>query len=466
MAQPILIIQMQRMGDLILTFPLFLWLKREYPDHPIWVVAEPRFFKPLLSLSPPVNYCPPSAEKQLLKEKYFLVLNLSHRSEAASLAGKLKAEHKSGLLEYEGKGFYIQGKWQLYRASLVQNNRYNAFHWAELNALDSISLKTISNTVWPKPRILKDNPKKVGVFLGASEPEKRPSRAFWVAFCEALLKKGHRPILLGGKNELQLAREIKKNSKYPLLNLCARFELSELGMIGQTLDILVAADTGPMHLATWTGVRVANLSMGPVSPWDTGPYHPGNYVFRAALSCVDCWECLGKDNLCHAKFKPGKMAFLIDGLLKEKFKNNSSLNPAGIRLLKTRRNNLGLFSLDQQGKNCNYNVHLLFRFFWAQVWAYRFQLGDRKNVQGCWQDIVEKYPQIAIYFKQSLFDFMLNFRNDFKTGNVKFELWKSRPSFLRPLTGYLELFIQNEDMDNRAFNQAFNFMEELFSIVS
>ena len=45
--KPLLVLQMQRMGDLILTFPLLGWLARHNPGHPVWTVAEPRFFSAL-----------------------------------------------------------------------------------------------------------------------------------------------------------------------------------------------------------------------------------------------------------------------------------------------------------------------------------------------------------------------------------------------------------------------------------
>ena len=54
--KPILVIQMQRMGDLILSFPLFLWLMRRYPGHPLWVAADPHFFRPLRPVGPAVRY--------------------------------------------------------------------------------------------------------------------------------------------------------------------------------------------------------------------------------------------------------------------------------------------------------------------------------------------------------------------------------------------------------------------------
>ena len=90
---PILVLQMQRMGDLVLTYPLLLWLGRCYPGHQIHVVAEESFFTPLLPVSPPAAYIswPEAASGALLGQHYRLVVNLSIRPEAARLAGPPRA---------------------------------------------------------------------------------------------------------------------------------------------------------------------------------------------------------------------------------------------------------------------------------------------------------------------------------------------------------------------------------------
>ena len=49
---PIAVIQPQRMGDLILTYPVLLWLARSHPGRPVTVVADPAFARPLLPISP------------------------------------------------------------------------------------------------------------------------------------------------------------------------------------------------------------------------------------------------------------------------------------------------------------------------------------------------------------------------------------------------------------------------------
>jgi ADP-heptose:LPS heptosyltransferase len=98
MADPVLVLQMQRMGDLILSFPFLLWLGRCYPGRQIHVVAEPAFSEPLFPVSPPAAYVSwqDAASGALDGQRYRLLVNLSIREEAAQLAGRLQAEIKVG----------------------------------------------------------------------------------------------------------------------------------------------------------------------------------------------------------------------------------------------------------------------------------------------------------------------------------------------------------------------------------
>ena len=73
----------------------------------------------------------------------------------------------------------VAGAWQKYRMSLVHNNRHNRFHWADMNALDVIPAPVMAGTRWPEPRCMPPDVRRVGLFLGASAAEKRPSASFW-----------------------------------------------------------------------------------------------------------------------------------------------------------------------------------------------------------------------------------------------------------------------------------------------
>ena len=119
---PILVLQMQRMGDLLLSFPLLARLRGQYPDNPIWVTGEELFFKPLMELSPTATYFNYQNAPVAPGLKFHLVVNLSHRPEAAALAGKAETEELVGpYLDKQG-ALRLRGDYQLDRASLPHNN--------------------------------------------------------------------------------------------------------------------------------------------------------------------------------------------------------------------------------------------------------------------------------------------------------------------------------------------------------
>ena len=134
-ADPILIFQLHRMGDLLLTFPLLLRLQRLWPERPLWVVAEPQFFMPLTAIAPEVVFFPPSHCATLARARYKAAFNLCSAPAAAQCMATLRAERKLGPVAGR-KGLHVRGFWQLYRTALTQNNHNNAFHWADLHLLD------------------------------------------------------------------------------------------------------------------------------------------------------------------------------------------------------------------------------------------------------------------------------------------------------------------------------------------
>ncbi|MDP3428767.1 MAG: glycosyltransferase family 9 protein, partial [Desulfomicrobium sp.] len=285
MKKPILVIQMQRMGDLILSFPLFLWLERVFPGHRVWVMAEPAFARPLMRLSPQVRYLDYAHGDELRAEAFHLVINLSHRPESMTLAGSLRSEKLVGGYIRDGVT-RIAGDWQEYRLSLTNNNRHNHFHWADLNALDVVPLQTLAATRWPEPRVMPREVRQVGLFLGASEPDKRPTAVFWAALVKELERRALVPVLLGGPAEIALCREVQRLAARPVASACGSLGLDRFAMFGQNLAAMITPDTGPMHLAAWSGLMVLNLSMGPVHAFETGPYQPGHVVLRSARDCV------------------------------------------------------------------------------------------------------------------------------------------------------------------------------------
>ncbi|MDL2267587.1 glycosyltransferase family 9 protein, partial [Desulfovibrio sp. OttesenSCG-928-G15] len=350
--KPVLILQMQRMGDLVLSFPLLAWLAAANPARPIWVVGEEHFFKPLLTLSPTATYYSYDCLHDVEWHEFSAVLNLSHRPKAAILAGRARADILYGPWMDSEKQLFINGDWQLYRASLTQNNRFNRFHWSDLNALDIIGASKMRGTLWGSEHNQTPGAKngRVGLFLGASEPDKHPDAAFWAQLAALLLKKGYKPVFLGGKAEEKLGNQAAHILGSYALNLVGRFSVNELASVLTELTLLVTPDTGPMHIASWVGTPVLNLSMGPVNPWETGPTAPGNHILRPALDCAGCWQCIHDKPVCKAIFTAEKVATLITRLFstrRESALRNLDGVADGLELLRTGRDAHGLYTLER-----------------------------------------------------------------------------------------------------------------------
>ena len=465
--RPILVLQMQRMGDLILSFPLFLWLERSYPGHPIWVVAEENFFRPLMPISPRVTYFPWEGVQVLRQNKYELIVNLSIRSQAANLAGELQAEAKLGPVASKDGVTHILGNWQLYRASVVENNRHNLFHWADLNALDCVPLSTLASTKWPQPRTLHKDSNRIGIFLGASEEAKRPSVRFWADLCTELLGKGLRPVLFGGPMEQGVGQEVARLCKGPVLDMSGKLKLGELIAVGQSLQLLITPDTGPMHLAAWSGLKVLNLSMGNVNPWETGPYQNDHFVLRSTMSCaLGCWSCTRDQLYCHTPFTSSRIAVAAKRIIVEDRASLQKINMPGLRMSLTARNANGLYHLNQLNGSRAQAGDLLGKF-WQQYFGAVFGLWSTDVAARGWAEFVDKKPELAGKMAKHLPRLGKEFsRGLARSAPLDDSFWNSCPLILRQFTGFIQLFLQNNDYSRESWIRVLSYYEQLAAILS
>lgn len=459
--KPILVIQMQRMGDLILTFPLLLWLQRTYPGHPLWVMAEPQFAQPLKTIGPEVVYLHPHDQPRIMHEGFALIINLSHRPESHILAGRLNTEQLVGGYSRDGVT-HVAGNWQEYRASVVHNNRHNRFHWADLNALDAISLDTIAKTTWPPPRTLARHEHQIGLFLGASAPDKRPTPVFWANLINDLEKRAFVPILLGGPAERDLCTEVQRLSARPVATACGRLSLDKLAFFGQELAAMITPDTGPMHLAAWSGLKVLNLSMGPVHAWETGPYQPGHVVIRSARDCVGCWHCRFESPRCQEDFTPARIATVLSIMLKDGPQRLAGLQLPGLEIALTSRNQ-GLFHLDFLSSRAK--IGQLLGAYWHYFWQEAFGMDQEKSCRMVWKKIQANHEPLAASFRVISLTFLKSLTG---TGNTQLALdaWNTLPPMIRPLSGYISLHLANHDFHLSSRKRALFLAEKHLSFLS
>ncbi|MEW5773208.1 MAG: glycosyltransferase family 9 protein [Thermodesulfobacteriota bacterium] len=443
---PVLVLQMQRMGDLILSFPLLLWLQRTMPGHPVWVVAEEMFFSQLVPLSPAATYFPwtRAAAQELARHPFSLVVNLSHRPEAAELAGAVAAPRKIGPVRENG-ATYVRGDWQLYRASLVAANRHNRFHWADLNALDLVPLPEMAATGWPAPRSLDAANQRVGLFVGASEEAKRPGSWFWSSLCKELLRRDMRPVLLGGPAEKFLADEIVQMAGGRVLNLAGRLTLSQFAAAGDTLQLMVTPDTGPMHLAAWTGLKTLSLSMGPINSWETGPYQPGHFVLRSKASCVGCWSCDRAQPVCRRNYQPKRIAMAIRQIVRGNAKALAKMDIPSLDLYRTGRGEHGLYRLERVTRPERESSRNLLGRVWRRVFGELFGLWPGDRADAAFAALAAEHPALAERFGLAAVRLGRDLKLAAKGKTLPPDFWASGPPLMRPARSYCLTYLQNED---------------------
>ena len=130
----------------------------------------------------------------------------------------------------------------------------------------------------PRPRL--------AINVGARWLTKRwPPEQFAVVARKAFENRGASLVLVGAPEDRPLVDALKAAlGPIGALDLCGRTTLPQLAAIASEVDVFLSNDTGPLHLAAATGVRVVGVYTC-TSPARTGPYGT-NAV--AVSSCVWC----------------------------------------------------------------------------------------------------------------------------------------------------------------------------------
>lgn len=120
---------------------------------------------------------------------------------------------------------------------------------------------------------VKPDDRLVALNLGAGRPEKRWPAEHWRRLADRLaLEGGQRLLLAWGPGEETLAEAVSRG--LPVRPVLARpTALHELAALLRRAALVVAADTGPLHLAAALGTPCLGL-YGPTSAARNGPYGP------------------------------------------------------------------------------------------------------------------------------------------------------------------------------------------------
>ncbi|MGQ9630362.1 MAG: lipopolysaccharide heptosyltransferase II [bacterium] len=98
-----------------------------------------------------------------------------------------------------------------------------------------------------------------------------------------------RVVILGDSHDVEIAREVIRNTSYPVVDLSGRTTLGMLAYIIKRCSIFITNDTGGMHVASAVGTPIVAI-IGPTDPVVTGPRGPQDVIVRK--DGIDCAPCI------------------------------------------------------------------------------------------------------------------------------------------------------------------------------
>ncbi len=129
----------------------------------------------------------------------------------------------------------------------------------------------------------------------------------WVELAQALTAAGVRCAITGSQADASVTGAIMAQAGAGVLDLAGQSDLRTLAALQSLADLVVATDTGAMHLAAAMG-RPTLALFGPTSPRRTGPYGQGHRVLRLGLDCQPCFKRRCEQPRCLGELAPGQVA--------------------------------------------------------------------------------------------------------------------------------------------------------------
>jgi len=158
----------------------------------------------------------------------------------------------------------------------------------------------------------------IAVNVGATRPQKR---WFAMSFAQTLDLLADTPSVLvgaGPEDAAMAAEVIQLTQKARPVNLIGRTDVKTLGAVLQRCDFLLSADSGPMHLATAVGTPSLAL-FGSTDPQVTGPFDSLSETIYKFLPCAPCGNhpiCEGRYD-CLRAITPPEVALAARRLMRE-----------------------------------------------------------------------------------------------------------------------------------------------------
>lgn len=315
MSNEILVIQLDRIGDLIQTMPFVESLHQAFPEasvdlmvtrgNAVAVQGNP-WLRRVISISEVelsqfnsglATKSPDGGMSELLLSwsnqfdhcPYDQVYNCCSQRFGAWLMQQMpSASRRGGFFTPQGEWLY-SGDWGPYLLSMLDYRAWNRFNLVDLFRAAG------PRSVFPHPGsrsyLAKDSSwvsglgpgVHVGLNPGASEAHRRYPVHRFVELVQRCREAGWIPVLVGAPSDRELCAEIVLQSEGEIADYSGKTSIPQMAQLLSELDVLVSNDTGAVHMAAAVGTPVVGLFGVSAFLHETGPWGEGHVILQAPL---------------------------------------------------------------------------------------------------------------------------------------------------------------------------------------
>lgn len=317
--QKILVVNVNWLGDVIFSIPVFKTLRENYPHARISCLAVPRVLE-ILQCVPQIDDIHIYDEKEKdrgifgkirvieeLRRQSFDAVFLLHGSWSRAFLMFL-----AGIpvrVGYAGK----KGKLLTHSFPIPRGEAHKADIY--VNLLEAFGLKITDRTSELQvPAIVKDQTDKILRDAGVSDKEpfvvvhtsgnwdlKRWPQKDWADLIRILKTELNLQVVISeGPKEIEWAREIARLSGTNPVVLAGQTDLRQLMALLEKAALVISADSGPLHIASCVSRNIIGL-YGPTMPLTTGPRGKSHAVIlHKDVGCnrASCYFLACPDNVC------------------------------------------------------------------------------------------------------------------------------------------------------------------------
>lgn len=309
----ILIIRLSSIGDIVLTTPVVRCVKQQVPDCELHFLTKARF-SDVLQHNPYIDKLILLGDslsdtiKVLRSEKYDFIVDL-HKN-IRSLLIRLSLRVPSASFNKLNFKKFLLTKFHIDRMPKVHIvDRYFAAA-KRLNVendgqgLDFFFSDEEKNTNLPLPEAFRSN--YVAIAVGAQHFTKIYPAEKVGELCRMLYP--NKVVLIGGKTDIERGKQIVAMSQGNVINACGQLSLRQSALVLWRSDVVIANDTGMMHIAAALRKPVVSIWGGTVPQFGMYPYMPKGLEYLSQIienKQIKCRPChkLGREKCPKGHFK-------------------------------------------------------------------------------------------------------------------------------------------------------------------